>query len=85
MILVFKVMGPGNAGFLSGHPFVIPDPIDDKKNIQKRPFRVRIVFLVASVLLMIFAFLFVVLGVANVDNATTTMGQSIQQAEELVQ
>jgi hypothetical protein len=64
---------------------VIPDPIDDKKNIQKRPFRVRIVFLVASVLLMISAFLFVVLGVANVDNATTTMGQSIQQAEELVQ
>mmetsp|Transcript_2080 Transcript_2080/g.3566 ORF Transcript_2080/g.3566 Transcript_2080/m.3566 type:complete len:600 (-) Transcript_2080:117-1916(-) len=85
MILVFKIMGPGNAGFLSGHPFVIPDPVDDEKNIYKRPFKVRIVFLVASVLLMIFAFLFVVLGVANVSNATTTMGKSIQTGEELMQ
>ena len=85
MILVFKIMGPGNAGFLSGHAFVIPDPVDDEKNIYKRPFRVRIVFLVASVLLMIFAFLFVVLGVANVSNATTTMGKSIQTGEELMQ
>mmetsp|Transcript_3788 Transcript_3788/g.5810 ORF Transcript_3788/g.5810 Transcript_3788/m.5810 type:complete len:597 (+) Transcript_3788:228-2018(+) len=84
-LLVFKIMGPGNAGFLSGHPFMIPDPVDDEKNIYKRPFRVRIVFLVASVLLMIFAFLFVVLGVSNVDNATATMGKSIQTAEELMQ
>ena len=85
LILVFKIMGPGNAGFLSGHPFVIPDPVDDEKNIYKRPFRVRLVFLVASVLLMIFAFLFVVLGVANVNNATTTMAKSIQTGEELMQ
>lgn len=84
-LLVFKIMGPGNAGFLSGHPFMIPDPVDDEKNIHKRPFRVRIVFLVASVLLMTFAFLFVVLGVSNIDNATTTMGKSIQTAEELMQ
>jgi len=84
-IIVFKVMGPGNAGFLSGHPFVIPDPVDDKKNIRKRPLRVRIVFLVASVLLMIFAFLLVVLGVANVNNATTTMGRSIQTGQELLE
>ena len=84
-LLVFKIMGPGNAGFLSGHPFVIPDPVDDQKNIHKRPLRVRIVFLVVSVLLMIFAFLFVIVGVSNVSNATTTMDQSIQTAEELMQ
>jgi hypothetical protein len=85
VIIVFKIMGPGNAGFLSGHPFVVPDPVEDKKNIRKRPLRVRIVFLVASVLLMIFAFLLVVLGLANVNNATTTMGQSIQTGEELLE
>mmetsp|Transcript_5344 Transcript_5344/g.11309 ORF Transcript_5344/g.11309 Transcript_5344/m.11309 type:complete len:598 (+) Transcript_5344:216-2009(+) len=85
LLVVFKIMGPGNAGFLSGHPFLIPDPVDDEKNIHKRPLRVRIVFLVASVLLMIFAFLFVVLGVSNVNNATTTMGKSIQTGEELMQ
>mmetsp|Transcript_15508 Transcript_15508/g.23071 ORF Transcript_15508/g.23071 Transcript_15508/m.23071 type:complete len:597 (+) Transcript_15508:245-2035(+) len=84
LLVVFKIMGPGNAGFLSGHPFLIPDPVDDEKNIHKRPLRVRIVFLVASVLLMIFAFLFVVLGVSNVNNATTTMGKSIQTGEELM-
>lgn len=84
-LLVFKLMGPGNAGFLSGYPFVIPDPVDDKKNIRKRPFRVRIVFLVASALLMLFSFLFVILGVANVNNATASMGVSIQTADQLVQ
>ena len=36
MIIVFKAMGPGNAGFLSGHHFVVPDPADDEKNIHKR-------------------------------------------------
>ena len=83
-LLVLKVMGPGNAGFLSGYPFVIPDPVDDEKNHFNRPFRVRIVFLVASVLLMIFAFLFVTLGLTNVNNATTTINRSLQTAEELM-
>lgn len=35
-IITFKVMGPANAGFLSGHHFVVPDPADDEKNIHKR-------------------------------------------------
>ena len=37
-------MGPGNAGFLSGYHFVVPDPVDDEQNLYKRPRRVRIVF-----------------------------------------
>ena len=36
MLATFKVMGPANAGFLSGHHFVVPDPADDKGNIRKR-------------------------------------------------
>jgi hypothetical protein len=36
MIATFKAMGPMNAGFLSGHPFVVPDPADDETNICKR-------------------------------------------------
>lgn len=35
-IVTFKVMGPANAGFLSGHHFVVPDPAEDEKNIHKR-------------------------------------------------
>jgi hypothetical protein len=36
MIITFKVMGPSNAGFLSGYHFVVPDPADDVKDIRKR-------------------------------------------------
>ena len=36
MIVTFKIMGPANAGFLSGYHFVVPDPVDDVKNIRKR-------------------------------------------------
>jgi hypothetical protein len=36
MIITFKAMGPANAGFLSGYHFVVPDPVDDDKNIRKR-------------------------------------------------
>ena len=35
-IVTFKIMGPGNAGFLSGHHFVVPDPVEDEKNLYKR-------------------------------------------------
>eukprot|EP00579_Thalassiosira_antarctica_P002882 CAMPEP_0201877042 /NCGR_PEP_ID=MMETSP0902-20130614/8555_1 /ASSEMBLY_ACC=CAM_ASM_000551 /TAXON_ID=420261 /ORGANISM="Thalassiosira antarctica, Strain CCMP982" /LENGTH=562 /DNA_ID=CAMNT_0048404409 /DNA_START=36 /DNA_END=1724 /DNA_ORIENTATION=+ len=85
VIIVFKVMGPANAGFLSGHHFVVPDPADDEKDIYKRPLRVRVVFLVATALLMTFAFLFVVMGLTNVNNAATTMGKSLKTTDELLQ
>lgn len=35
-IITFKVMGAENAGFLSGHHFVVPDAADDEKGIHKR-------------------------------------------------
>lgn len=34
LIMTFKFMGPGNAGFLSGYHFVVPNP--DPKNLYKR-------------------------------------------------
>jgi len=84
MIIVFKFMGPGNAGFLSGYHFVVPDPVDDEKNLYKRPRRVRIVFLIATALLMLFAFLLVALGFTNVNNAAVTMGESLQTTEDIL-
>jgi hypothetical protein len=36
LLATFKVMGPSNAGFLSGYHLVVPDPADDEKNIHKR-------------------------------------------------
>ena len=82
-IAVLKCMGPGNAGFLSGHHFVIPDRADDVNNIYKRPLRVRITFLVACGLLMLFSLLFVTMGLTNVDNTATTMQVSLRQLGDL--
>mmetsp|Transcript_34883 Transcript_34883/g.64171 ORF Transcript_34883/g.64171 Transcript_34883/m.64171 type:complete len:582 (-) Transcript_34883:314-2059(-) len=84
VILVFKCMGQANAGFLSGHAFIVPDELDDETNIHKRPFRVRVVFLVATAVLMTSVFLFVAMGLTNVNNAATTMGKSLQSTEQLV-
>ena len=84
LIIVFKFMGPGNAGFLSGYHFVVPDPVEDEKNLYKRPRRVRIVFLIATALLMLFAFLLVALGFTNVNNAAVTMGESLQTTEDIL-
>ncbi|KAL7530529.1 hypothetical protein ACHAXR_003541 [Thalassiosira sp. AJA248-18] len=83
-IITFKVMGQTNAGFLSGHHFVVPDPFDDEKNIHKRPLRVRVVFLVATALLMTFSFLFVAKGLTNISSATTTMKESLRVTEEII-
>jgi len=83
-ILVFKIMGPGNAGFLSGHHFVVPDPAEDVKNIGKRPFRVRLVFLISAGLLMTYSVLFVTMGLTNVDNTANTMTQSLKQTGKLI-
>lgn len=85
VIITFKVMGPDNAGFLSGHHFVVPDPAEDEKNIYKRPRRVRVVFLVATALLMLFSFLLVAMGLTNVQNASTTMGESLKTTDSLLE
>jgi len=76
-------MGPGNAGFLSGHPFVLPDRAEDYTNIYKRPFRVRIIFLTTCGVLMFFSLLLVTMGLTNVDN-TATMSASLRQLGDLV-
>ena len=81
---VLKCMGPGNAGFLSGHAFVIPDRAEDEHNIYKRPLRVRITFLAACGILMLFSLLFVTMGLTNVDNTATAMSASLRQLGDLV-
>ncbi|KAL9185990.1 hypothetical protein ACHAXT_005228 [Thalassiosira profunda] len=83
-IVTFKIMGPGNAGFLSGHHFVVPDPVEDEKNLYKRPRRVRTVFLIATALLMTFTFVFVAQGLTNVSSASVTMSTSLETTDELL-
>ena len=83
-IFVLKIMGPANAGFLSGHHFVVPDPADDEKNAGKRPLRVRVVFLAATAVCMVSAFLFVAKGLTNINDATYTMSRSLQTSAELM-
>ncbi|KAL7520784.1 hypothetical protein ACHAWX_005496 [Stephanocyclus meneghinianus] len=84
VLLVLKCMGPGNAGFLSGHHFVIPDRAEDEKELYKRPFRVRVAFLAACGMLMVFSLLFVTMGLTNVDNTATSMSESLRQLGDLV-
>jgi len=79
-LIIFKIMGGNNAGFLSGRHFEIAA---DEKNI-KRPRRVRIAFLVATGFCMAFTFLFVVMGLTSVNNATTTMQESLFQTGEIL-
>lgn len=91
-ILTLKCMGPGNAGFLSGHPFMSPDPADDDKKEgflclkctrSGRPFRVRVAFLVASGVLVLYAVLLVTMGLTNVENAAVTAQRSVEAVREI--
>eukprot|EP00804_Cyclotella_cryptica_P028491 CCRYP_014782-RA/>CCRYP_014782-RA protein AED:0.01 eAED:0.00 QI:0/-1/0/1/-1/1/1/0/567 len=84
LLLILKCMGPGNAGFLSGHPFVIPDRAEDDQQLYKRPLRVRLAFLSSCIILMIFSLLFVTMGLTNVDNTATSMSASLRQLGDLV-
>uniref|UniRef100_A0A7S2HEF1 Protein tweety homolog n=1 Tax=Helicotheca tamesis TaxID=374047 RepID=A0A7S2HEF1_9STRA len=74
-IIVLKIMGPGNAGFLSGHHFVEPDP----KMIRtpfKRPMHVRIVFMICSILVVTFSVLCVTEGYDNMQQVVVTWDDS---------
>lgn len=78
-------MKRGNAGFLSGYHFVIPDPVDDnEKKLYKRPRRVRVVFLIATVILMMSTFLLVQFGFKEATNASISMGESFKTTEDII-
>ena len=78
MIATFKVMGPANSGYLSGHPFVV------KSHNDIWPSIVRAIFLIASGLLMIFVFLLVLKGFNNVDAAASSMSNSLQEVKNML-
>ena len=78
MIVTFKIMGPSNAGYLSGYPFVV------KSQNDIRPSIVRAIFLIASGLLMIFVFLLVLKGFNNVDAAANSMSNSLQEVKTML-
>ena len=45
--------------------------------LVNRPFRVRVVFLIATAFLMVFAYLLVDMGLTNVNNAARSMIESL--------
>jgi hypothetical protein len=46
-----------------------------------RPFRVRVAFLIATAGLMLFAYLLVDMGLTNVNNAASSMIESLKVSE----
>lgn len=88
-ILTFKCMGQGNAGFLSGYPFIVEQ--SPNKRRYSRPTIVRATFLVVTILLWIFAILLVAKGVTKLDDTADTaedtlvvLNSKIQSANDIV-
>lgn len=80
-IFVFMCLGQKESGFLSGHPFVEPQPKVDEYDERKfrRPRRVRFTFLICNILVILFSVLFVTHGVKNIQATTITFSESNQQ------
>jgi hypothetical protein len=53
------------------------------RSFYERPFRVRVIFLVATGFLMLFSFLLVGMGLTNVENAADTMSDSLTVSVEI--
>jgi hypothetical protein len=85
LILTLKVMGSANSGFLSGQPFMVPNKADDNSRIRKRPGIVRLIFLVATGFVMLSSYLFVGMGLTNVNNATMSMSESLQEVKGMLE
>ena len=80
-IITWKCMGAGNAGVLSGDPFIVPGnyydadaDFEDKKMRRKRkiPLIARILFIIISIILIIFSILLVAKGVTKLEGTATT-------------
>jgi len=70
VILVFKCMGPRRVGFLAGGPFIRPTDLTKE---YKRPFIVRVIFLICGILVIVFSILFVTQGLTNIRSTVRTV------------
>lgn len=66
-LAVFKCLGKNRVGFLSGAAFTTSGP---------RPFYIRIVFINAAILFIVFTILVVTQGLTNLHSAVSTVGDS---------
>mmetsp|Transcript_49514 Transcript_49514/g.149218 ORF Transcript_49514/g.149218 Transcript_49514/m.149218 type:complete len:613 (-) Transcript_49514:406-2244(-) len=85
-IFVFMCLGQREAGFLSGYPFLEPEPeVDEYQQPKpfKRPRRIRFTFLVCNILVIMFSVLFVTEGIKNLQATTNSFSESTKQVNSL--
>lgn len=75
VLLVFKCFGKNRVGFLSGAPFTATGP---------RPFYIRIAFVNAAILFIIFTILVVTQGLTNLHGAVSTVGNSNNEVQSIL-
>lgn len=75
LLLVCKCYGKNRVGFLSGAAFTTSGP---------RPFYVRIAFVNAAILFIVFTILVVTQGVTNLNSAVSTVGDSNTEVSSIL-
>mmetsp|Transcript_32292 Transcript_32292/g.47368 ORF Transcript_32292/g.47368 Transcript_32292/m.47368 type:complete len:663 (-) Transcript_32292:186-2174(-) len=84
LLIVLKVMGPGNAGFLSGYHFVEPDP-----KMERKPYRtptiVRTVFMICALSVVAFSVVGVTEGYDNLQKVFNTVDDSTDEVIRLLE
>uniref|UniRef100_A0A7S1UXK6 Protein tweety homolog n=1 Tax=Grammatophora oceanica TaxID=210454 RepID=A0A7S1UXK6_9STRA len=79
ILLLFKCLGQRKVGFLSGAPFVQ----QSHKTESKRPFRVRVAFLAATLVFITFTILLVTNGITNLQDTATTVVNANSEIQQL--
>ena len=74
-LLAFKCLGKNRVGFLSGTPFTTPG---------RRPFYIRLVFVNATLLFILFTVLVVTQGITNLHDAVSTVGSSNSEVQSIL-
>lgn len=75
VLLIFKCLGKNRVGFLSGAAFTTSGP---------RPFYIRIVFVNAAILFIVFTILVVTQGLTNLHSAVSTVGDSNDEISNIL-
>ena len=75
VLLLFKCLGKDRVGFLSGAAFTTSGP---------RPFYVRIAFVNAAILFIVFTVLVVTQGITNLHSAVSTVGDTNLEVQSIL-
>ena len=80
LLMIFRCCGPKLVGFLSGAPMQKKSQVVD----FNRPFRVRVAFVNAVVVFLVFAVLLVVNGISNLQDTTFAVSNTNQEVKALL-